>query len=213
MPAAEGVIPPDAVSRFTAAEARLYPMAMTDPVGYQRATALVGAVATELRAGSLCISDVLRRRQELIDRLPAIAQAASLTLDGLPADAIVDAASAVRCRELQAAHVVAEREARVQAARAAGDEWFVSQPDPAEVMSGTYRRAELHLLTGTVLITTVEAGGGTSGASYSIEVLAPTDDGASAAVRTYSSRDEWTAAADQIRAELGSGVCRQAPDP
>lgn len=204
MPAAERAIPPEAVARFTAAEARLYPMAMTDPVGYQRATALVGAVATELRAGSASISDVLRQRQDLIDRLPALAQAASLTLAVLSADAIVDAASAVRCRELQAAAAAAERRERIEAARAAGDEWFVSEPDPAEVMSGTYRRSELHLPTGAMLITTTEAGGGTAAATYSIEVLRPTAGAATPSVCWYPNRDAWTAAADRIRAELAS---------
>jgi hypothetical protein len=31
-------IPPDAVVRFTAAEARLYPLAMVDPETYERAS-------------------------------------------------------------------------------------------------------------------------------------------------------------------------------
>ena len=42
-------IPAAVLARFTSAEARLYPMAMTDPDGYERAVTLVGMVANELR--------------------------------------------------------------------------------------------------------------------------------------------------------------------
>jgi hypothetical protein len=42
-------IPPAVLVRFTSAESRLYPMAMTDPDGYERAITLVGMVANELR--------------------------------------------------------------------------------------------------------------------------------------------------------------------
>jgi hypothetical protein len=95
-----GDIPDDAMARFTAAEARLYPLAMTDPAGYQVATTLVGLVARELRRSCADISTVLERRTELIGLLSQLAAAAGLSVGGLPADAVVDAASALRCREL-----------------------------------------------------------------------------------------------------------------
>ena len=95
-------IPAAVLSRFTSAEARLYPMAMTDPDGYERAVRLVGMVANELRQQCADLQSVLERRNELIDALPEQAGAKGLELGGLPPDAIVDAASALRCRELQA---------------------------------------------------------------------------------------------------------------
>ena len=95
-------IPPAVLARFTSAEARLYPMAMTDPDGYERAIILVGMVANELRQQCADLESVLERRNELIDALPELAGAKGLELGGLPADAVVDAASALRCRELQA---------------------------------------------------------------------------------------------------------------
>jgi hypothetical protein len=95
-------LPPDAMLRFTTAEGRLYPLAMTDSAGYERAITLVGRVADELRESSADFGSVLAARTDLIDRLPDLARSAGVEVAGLPADMIVDAASAVRCRELQA---------------------------------------------------------------------------------------------------------------
>jgi hypothetical protein len=95
-------IPPAVLARFMSAEARLYPMAMTDPDGYERAITLVGMVANELRQQCADLGSVLERRNELIAALPGLAADKGLELGGLPPDAVVDAASALRCRELQA---------------------------------------------------------------------------------------------------------------
>jgi hypothetical protein len=102
MTGSSGPIPPEVLVRFTSAESRLYPMAMTDPDGYQRAITLVGMVANELRQQCTDLESVLERRNELIDALPGLAGAKGLELGGLPPEAVVDAASALRCRELQA---------------------------------------------------------------------------------------------------------------
>ena len=58
-------IPAAVLARFTSAEARLYPMAMTDPDGYERAITLVGIVANELRQQCADLESVLERRNEL----------------------------------------------------------------------------------------------------------------------------------------------------
>lgn len=92
----------DVVARFTVAEARLYPMALTDPAGYQLATSLVGLVAGELRRSCPDVPAVVAQREELIERLPQLAADAGLSLDATPAESVVDAASALRCRELGA---------------------------------------------------------------------------------------------------------------
>jgi len=97
-----GDIPAEAMARFTAAEAHLYPMVIMDPAAYQLATSLVGLVANELRRSCTDISTVLERRAELISLLPHLAAEAGLSVGGLSADAVVDAASALRCRELRA---------------------------------------------------------------------------------------------------------------
>lgn len=95
------VLPPAAMTRFTVAEGRVYPLAMTDPAGYEHAITLVGVVANELRDSCPDFDSVLAARADLIERLPELARAAGAALVGLPADTIVDAASALRCRELQ----------------------------------------------------------------------------------------------------------------
>jgi hypothetical protein len=95
-------VPVEAMGRFVSAEGRLYPTALTDIDAFQRATSLVGLVAHELRSSD-DLAAVLDRRAELIAALPTLASSAGVSLDGLPSDAVVDAASALRCRELQAA--------------------------------------------------------------------------------------------------------------
>jgi hypothetical protein len=95
-------LPPAVLIRFTNAESRLYPMAMTDPDGYQRAITLVGMVADELRQRYADLESVLESRNELIAALPEMAAAKGLDIGGIPPDAVVDAASALRYRELQA---------------------------------------------------------------------------------------------------------------
>lgn len=93
---------PAILVRFTSAEARLYPMAMADPEGYERAITLVGLVADELRKQCADIESVLACRERQIATLPELALAHGVELGGLPPDAVVDAASALRCRELRA---------------------------------------------------------------------------------------------------------------
>jgi hypothetical protein len=93
---------PSAMIRFTAAEGRVYPLAMTDPAGYERAITLVGLVANELRESTADFDAVLAARDDLIERLPDLAEAAGVESVAVPPDTIVDAASALRCRELQA---------------------------------------------------------------------------------------------------------------
>ncbi|HEY2878413.1 hypothetical protein [Nocardioides sp.] len=75
-------------------------MALADPAGFELAASLVGLVAEELRGTTADISSVLEQRSELIRLVPQLAERAGLVGDALPADAVVDAASAVRCREL-----------------------------------------------------------------------------------------------------------------
>ena len=90
-----GDIPVEAMARFTAAEARLYPMVMTDAAGYRLATSLVGLIANELRRDCADIAEVLARRAELIGRLPVISALNQLSVADLariltePKDALI----------------------------------------------------------------------------------------------------------------------------
>ena len=197
-------IPPEALARFTAAEARLYPLALVDPGGYERAVSLTGRLLTELRATCPDIDAVLRRRGALVDDVTA-QTAGTAELAGLPPETPVDAASAVRCRELQEETRAREVAARLAGARAAGSEWLVEEPDPEGVMAGQYRRVELHLPTGTVLVCSVEAGSGGSPTAYRLQVIPPAGaDGttAPAVTETYEDRAAWSRALERRRREL-----------
>jgi hypothetical protein len=95
-------VPAEVRARFAAAEARLYPLALADPDGYELVASVVGVVADELRHTATDVAAVLEHREELIGRVPQLAIGAGLDPDGLPLDVVVDAASALRCRELGA---------------------------------------------------------------------------------------------------------------
>ena len=200
-------IPPEAVARFTAAEARLYPMALVDPAGYERAVALTGDLLAELRRTCPDVDTVLRRRSDLVRLLAEGSRERRGELAGLPPETLVDAASAVRCRELREEQRAAEAVARVAAARAARQEWLVDEPGPEAVMAGQYRRVELHVPTGTALVCSVEAGGGGSGVAYRLEVIAPlAADGTAGPGVTETFEDEasWSLALEWRRQELSS---------
>ena len=127
---AAGDVPPEAMARMTAAEARLYPLAMVDPGRYERATTLVGLVAAELRRSCRSVDEVLARREELLAALPRLADGSGVGMaDLVPAD-VVDAASALVCRQLQAHRAAAAWHARIDEARRAGREWLVVEAGP-----------------------------------------------------------------------------------
>ena len=207
MPDSRPSIPADALARFTAAEARLYPLAMVDAAMYERATNLVALTASDLRRTCPDIDAVLARRAGLITGLPRVASDAGLSLVGIPVDTVVDAASALRSREVLAEHAAAEGHARLAAAREAGQEWLVDEPDPSEVMAGLFRRVEMHVPTGAVLISSVEPDSAGSPAAYTLEVLPaqtvrvpPVE----ARWETFPERSSWVLGAARLRAEISA---------
>lgn len=193
-------VPADVSARFAAAEARLYPVAVLDPGLYQRALELCGLVLTELRSRCADVTSVLDRRASLVSALPAQAAAAGLSLQGFEAETVVDAASAVRCRELVQAAAEAAREDRLEQARAAGREWVVEEPDLASVMAGVHRQVEVHVRTGTTLVGSVESGGSGTPTVYRLEVVEPT--GSVETSRTFTNRDEWQREVERCRASI-----------
>lgn len=204
-------IPPEAMARFTAAEARLYPLAMVDADLYQRATALVGMLARDLRENCPDIEAVLARRDVLLTLLPDQAAQASVSMAGLQADTVVDCASALRCREVQGQRAEASARARIDAARESGQEWLVEEPDPATVMAGVFRKVELHLPTGCIVVSSVEADSAGVPSEYRLELVPPQlDTGALREERleSYPDRASWVRARERMRAEVSGN-----PDP
>jgi hypothetical protein len=117
----------------------------------------------------------------------------------------VDAASALRCRELSASTAAADREARRSAARASGQEWLVDEPDAAAVMAGSYRRVEHHLPTGTALVSSMEAGS-RGPVTYRLEVTPGTGRVGEPhePARTFADRDEWLRVTEQYRSAISA---------
>ena len=198
-------IPPEAMARFTAAEARLYPLAMVDADLYQRATSLVGMLARDLRESCPDIEAVLARRDALLTLLPDLAAQAGVSMAGLQADLVVDCALALRSREVQAQRAETRARARIDAARESGQEWLVEETDPATVMAGVFRKVELHLPTGCMVVSSVEADSAGAPSEYRLELVAPQSD--SGALRegraeSYPDRASWVLATERMRGEL-----------
>ena len=193
------------LARFTAAENRLYPLAMVDSDMYQRATGLVGLTVAVLRQTCPDLRSVLARREALIDGLPAMATTAGSSLAGLPAETVVDCASALRYREIIAEGAERATRERVAAAQAAGQDWLVDEPSVAEAMAGIIRTIETHLPSGTVLFTNVEADTGGAPSAYTLQVLAGSADsgtGVDGDILTFQDRASWLAAAEVLRAQI-----------
>ena len=198
------VLPAAAQARFTAAEAQLYPLALVDADEYEQVTRLVGLLAAELRPEALDIATVLGLREELVARVPVIAAEAGLTIGGFPRETIADAASAIRCRELQAARSATRWADRLEAARSTGDEWIDEDPDVQAAWAGSYRSTALHVPTGNRLISAIDAGSAGAPPTYTIEIVPDEADEASPRSSTYPDRDSWLAALRRLRGEISS---------
>jgi hypothetical protein len=61
-------VPTEVRARFASAEARLYPLALADPDGYERVASVIGVVADELRRAAADVAAVLEHREELVGR-------------------------------------------------------------------------------------------------------------------------------------------------
>lgn len=198
-------IPPEAMARFTSAEARLYPLAMVDADMYERATALVGMLARDLRENCPDIEAVLGRRDALVTLLPDLAAQAGVSLAGLQTDTVVDCASALRCREAQAQQVAENARARIDAARESGQEWLVEEPDPAMVMAGVFHKVELHLPTMCIVVSSVEADSAGAPSQYRLELVPAQNDSGDrrdGRAEIYSDRASWVLATERMRGEL-----------
>jgi hypothetical protein len=192
-------LPAAARDRFSTAEAQLYPIALVDPDEYKCATRVVGLLAAELRTEAADIATVLDMRDELIRRVPIIAAEAGLALVGLPPEAVADAASAIRCRELSAARAATRWADRLAAARTAGEDWLEGEADAQAAMAGSYRSTAWHVPTGTRVTSGIEAGSAGAPPTYTIEI---TRDGATTESTVYPDRGSWLAAIRRCRAEI-----------
>jgi hypothetical protein len=145
---------------------------------------------------------VLGLRAELVTRVPIIAAEAGLTIGGFPRETVADAASAIRCRELQAARSATRWADRLEAARSAGEEWIDEEPDAQAAWAGSYRLTAVHVPTGTRLISGIEVGSAGAPPTYTIEIALAEADEAPTQSSVYPDRDAWLAALRRLRADI-----------
>jgi hypothetical protein len=89
---------PPASSRWQAAEARLYPLIMSDPDLYEAAVTLMSEARDVLRARCGTVTELAG--EEATGVLAGCPSAAETLARGIDADVVVDAARAYRWREL-----------------------------------------------------------------------------------------------------------------
>jgi hypothetical protein len=109
------------IARWQEAETKIYPLVMMDARGYQEAVAAVGSVLELLRRRASDF-DALCSLAEQPDDLTQEAEVAELP-GSLTAAIVVDAACAIRHRELEAEVTAGRWLHAVRSGRAAGDDW------------------------------------------------------------------------------------------
>ena len=100
----EAAVPAAMIRQFTAAEAAIYPLAMTDPERYERAVTIVGLVYQHLRRDCPSIDALMDRMPATAEQATELATAEGISLAGLAPDTLAGAAAALRLRELAAAN-------------------------------------------------------------------------------------------------------------
>jgi hypothetical protein len=117
----------DAVERlrqsWQLAEARLYPLAMTDVDGYQRSLVLVAALCDRLRVVAASPADLVACQGRAAELVAETSDATGASARGLSPDDLFGAAAALRDRELAAETRRMERLSAIDQARAAQVPW------------------------------------------------------------------------------------------
>ncbi|HEX2355387.1 MAG TPA: hypothetical protein VHI50_02860 [Micromonosporaceae bacterium] len=207
-----GGIPPEYAAlarRLRAAEDRLFPLAMIDADRYQRAVRLVGALDRRLNEACESIEELSASTEQVRFWLGVVATEEGVSLDGLDADLVVDAAMSQRLRTLLVEQATQLRNRRLEAARQAGQAWAVlEEPGVAAWTGGFARWVEAHVATGTVMVRSVAADQHTGATVYRLEVVgsAAGRAGEPPGVRTeeFTDREAWLASVDDVRSVLES---------
>jgi hypothetical protein len=185
---------------WRAAEARLYPLAMTDVDGYQRALVLVAAVCRQLREDTTAAGDLLDCEERAAEYLAGAGEATGASTRGLDPDDIFGSAAALRDRELAGEEQRMTRLDAVDEARRAGSAWADLH---TEDLGPRVPRLRIHIATGRTIMTELGADAAT-GAPRLLVTTALLDfttgelSEASAAVTSVATVQEW----EQVTAAL-----------
>lgn len=197
-------------ARWRAAEDRLFPVALVDPDTYRRALHVMSLLLDELRVSTTSLDQLLDLDADPAPLLAALpAEPANRTQPAGCAggeDRLrLEAAFAVRDRELAAAAERSRRTAAIASARAAGGSWVDLQGSWEAVQRTGALHTEMHLATGRALVASVDP--------YSEEgphrlqlVVLDADTGIPVEVtdrdRAFADRAEWLAQRERWRAEI-----------
>jgi hypothetical protein len=191
---------------WRAAEARVYPLAMTDVDGYQRALVLVAAVCEQLRALTTTSFDLPAMQDRAVELVAAACDATGTSVRGLEPDDIFGSAAAVRDRELAGEAQRLARVAAIADARAAGAAWAEQHADSLGTRVPELR---IEVATGWAILT--ELGGDpTTGEPVLLVTTAHVDPvtghvrvDPDAEVHSVASADEWARTAAALEAAAG----------
>jgi hypothetical protein len=199
----------DALARarqsWRAAEARLYPLAMTNVDGYQRALVLVAATCEQLRAVATTAAELVACQPRAVEYVAAACDATGTSAQGLEPDDIFGSAAAARDRELAGEERRQARLAAVERGRAAGAEWADLH---ADALGRRVPELRMHVGTGWAILTEVGADEAT-GAPVLILTTTQVDlttgelrAGTSAVVHAATNADEWERVVRELQANV-----------
>jgi hypothetical protein len=191
-------------ARWRAAEDRLFPVVLVDPDTYRRALYVVGLLLEQLRANTTSLDQLLGLDvdpEPLLSTLPASSVGAEERLT-------LEAAFAVRDRELAAAAKRGRRAAAIALARSAGATWVDLEGSWEAVLSTGARHTEMHLPTTRALVATIDPYSGDGPHRLELVVL----DGETGTPvettdrdRAFADRAEWLAERQRWRADIEEG--------
>jgi hypothetical protein len=187
------------------AEARLYPLAMTNVDGYQRALVLVAAMCERLRAVTRTLDDLLRCQDEAAEYVAAACDSTGTSAQGLDIDDLFGSAAAARDRELAADERRLARLTAVRRARAAGSEWADVHADQ---LGSRVPELRVHVESGWALLTAMGADE-TTGTPVLVVTTVQIDamtgevrDRPDREVHSVRSADEWERLARALQADV-----------
>jgi hypothetical protein len=189
---------------WRAAEARLYPLAMTNVDGYQRALVLVAAICEQLRAVTTTAAELLACQLRAVEYVAAACDATGTSAQGLEPDDIFGSAAAARDRELAGEERRLARRAAIERARAAGADWTDVH---ADALGPRVPELRMNVGTGWAILTEVGVDQAT-GAPLLIATTTQVDlatgelhAAPGAVVRTARTAEEWERVATALQAE------------
>ncbi|MGH3527360.1 MAG: hypothetical protein ACRDQI_15550 [Pseudonocardiaceae bacterium] len=199
--------------RWRAAEDRLFPVVLVDPEAYRRALCVVGLFLEELRLNTTCPTQLLGLDVDPAPLLSALPASSLRDVDFAGSASggdrlTLEAAFAVRDRELAAAAQCGRRAAAIALARSTGATWVDLEGSWEAVLCTGVRHTEMHLPTARALVAMVDPYSGDGPHRLELVVL-DGDTGTPVETtdrdRAFADRAEWLAERERWRADIEGG--------